>query len=90
MKKAFKSLLLAFTTMIVSTVAFAQVTTSSISGRVVDQSGEPVIGAAVLATHEPSGTVYGAITNADGRYTIQGMRTGGPYSVNFTCLQKSL
>ena len=86
MKKAFKSLLLAFTTMIVSTVAFAQVTTSSISGRVVDQSGEPVIGAAVLATHEPSGTVYGAITNADGRYTIQGMRTGGPYSVNFTCL----
>ena len=40
MKKAFKSLLLAFTTMIVSTVAFAQVTTSSISGRVVDQSGD--------------------------------------------------
>ena len=86
MKKAFKSLLLTFTALIVSTVAFAQVTTSAISGRVVDQNGEPVIGAAVLATHEPSGTVYGAITNAEGRYTIQGMRTGGPYKVDFTCL----
>ena len=86
MKKAFKSLLLAFTTLIVSTVAYAQVTTSALSGRVVDQNGEPVIGAAVLAQHEPSGTVYGAITNAEGRYTIQGMRTGGPYKVDFTCL----
>ena len=67
-------------------VAFAQVTTSSLSGSVVDQNGEPVIGAAVVALHEPSGTVYGAVTNADGRYTIQGMRTGGPYKVDFTCL----
>ena len=86
MRKAFKSLLLAFTTLIAGTVAYAQVTTSSLSGRVVDQTGEPVIGAAVVATHEPSGTIYGAVTNADGRYTIQGMRTGGPYKVDFTCL----
>ena len=86
MKQAFRSLLLAFITMFAGVVCFAQVTTSAISGRVVDQNGEPVIGAAVLAQHEPSGTVYGAVTNADGRYTIQGMRTGGPYKVDFTCL----
>ena len=86
MRKAFKSLLLAFTTLIAGTVAYAQVTTSALSGRVVDQTGEPVIGAAVVATHEPSGTIYGAVTNAEGRYTIQGMRTGGPYKVNFNCL----
>ena len=86
MRKAFKSLLLAFTTLIAGTVAYAQVTTSALSGRVVDQSGEPVVGAAVLAQHEPSGTIYGAVTNAEGRYSIQGMRTGGPYKVDFSCL----
>jgi len=72
--------------MFAGVVAFAQVTTSALSGRVVDQNGEPVVGAAVMAQHEPSGTVYYAVTNADGRYTIQGMRTGGPYKVDFTCL----
>ena len=86
MKNAFRSLLLAFITMFAGVVCFAQVTTSALSGRVVDRNGEPIIGAAVLAQHQPSGTVYGAVTNADGRYTIQGMRTGGPYKVDFTCL----
>ncbi|MCR5408604.1 MAG: TonB-dependent receptor [Bacteroidales bacterium] len=86
MNNAFKSFLLAFTTLIAGVSAFAQVTTSTLQGRVVDQAGEPVIGAAILAQHQPSGTVYGAVTNADGRYTIQGMRTGGPYSVEFSNL----
>ena len=86
MRKAFKSLLLACMAMCAGVVAFAQVTTSSLDGRVVDQNGEAVIGAAVIATHEPSGTVYGVVTNAEGRYTIQGMRPGGPYKVEVSCL----
>ncbi|MBQ9637473.1 MAG: TonB-dependent receptor [Prevotella sp.] len=65
------------------TSAVAQVTTSSMSGKVTlgDASGEAVIGATVQAVHEPSGTRYAAVTNVDGLFAIQGMRTGGPYAV---------
>ena len=31
--------------------------------------------------HEPSGTTYEAVTSPDGRFSIQGMRIGGPYKV---------
>ena len=62
----------------------AQVTTATLSGRVIDTTNEPVIGATVQAVHEPSGSNYGVITNMDGRYTIQGMRTGGPYKVTIS------
>lgn len=76
-----KHLLLAGIAMLAGTLAYAQVTTSSMNGRVADEKGEPVVGAAVVATHEPSGTVYGAIVNQNGQYTINGMRAGGPYKV---------
>ncbi len=74
--------LMAMMLMIVSS-AMAQVTTSSMSGKVTigSAAGEEVIGATVQAVHEPSGTRYTAVTNVDGRFNIQGMRTGGPYSV---------
>ncbi|MEG1522464.1 MAG: TonB-dependent receptor [Bacteroidales bacterium] len=60
--------------------AYAQVTTSGMSGKVFT-ANEEVIGATIQAIHEPSGTKYGSITNMDGRFTLQGMRTGGPYKV---------
>ncbi len=63
--------------------AMAQVTTSGINGKVTSL-GEEVIGATVTAKHLPSGTVYRAVTNEQGRYTIQGMRAGGPYTVEIT------
>ena len=66
--------------------AFAQITTSSLGGRIVDQNGHPVPGVAVLATHTPSGTNYGVVTNNDGYYAINGMRSGGPYSVEVSSL----
>ena len=58
----------------------AQVTTASMAGKVTDASNEPIIGATVQAVHQPSGSRYGTVTNVDGRYSIQGMRTGGPTS----------
>ena len=61
--------------LVIAATVNAQVTTSSMSGKVVDQSNEAIIGATIQAIHEPSGTHYGAITNVDGRYSIQGVRT---------------
>lgn len=81
MNYSLKHLLLAGIAMLAGTLVYAQVTTSSMNGRVTDEKGEPVVGAAVVATHEPSGTVYGAIVNQNGQYTINGMRAGGPYKV---------
>lgn len=60
----------------------AQVTTSALTGKVTSGSdNESVIGATVQVVHEPSGTRYTAVTNIDGRYSIQGMRVGGPYTI---------
>ena len=66
--------------------SFAQVTTSSLNGRVADENGEAVIGAAVIATHTESGTRYAAVSNNQGRFVINGMRAGGPYTVEVSCL----
>ena len=74
----------AFIWMCIGFAVQAQVTTSALSGKIIDDQNEYVIGATVVAVHEPSGTLYGAVTNVDGRYTIQGMRTGGPYKVEIS------
>lgn len=75
-------LLVALLAFMVST-AMAQITTSSVSGKIT-ANGEDVIGATIKAVHQPSGTVYRAVTNMDGRYSIQGMRPGGPYVLEVT------
>lgn len=56
-------------------------TTSEMKGIITGADGLPLIGANVVAVHEPSGTVFGTITNLDGQYQIPGMRIGGPYKV---------
>ena len=86
MKKTIKRFLAVAAFLMMIVPAYAQVTTSSLAGQIVDESGEPLIGAAVIAVHTPSGTQYYAVTNEDGRYAIQGMRTGGPYEVSYSLI----
>lgn len=64
----------------------AQVTTSSMTGVVKDNNGETLVGATIQATHVPSGTTYGVITQSNGSYTIPHMRIGGPYKVETSYL----
>lgn len=74
------TLLLAIS-LIAGSYLFSQVTTSSITGIVKDSGGQPLVGATVTATHEPSGTVSMASTTRNGAFLIQNLRPGGPYTV---------
>ena len=86
MKKSFKAMLLSLAAMFLAVSAYAQVTTASLGGKVTDAKGEAIPGATVVAVHTPSGSQYYGLTNAEGRYNINGMRSGRPYSVEISCL----
>ncbi len=86
MRQTIKCFLTALAAVLLGVTSFAQVTTSSLNGRVADENGEAVIGAAVIATHTESGTRYAAVSNNQGRFVINGMRAGGPYTVEVSCL----
>lgn len=75
----------AFVMMLPIGQVFAQgSTTAALAGVVLDEKGEGLPGATVIAVHEPTGSRYGASTRADGRYNIVNMRVGGPYKVTVT------
>jgi hypothetical protein len=59
-------------------------TTSAMNGVITDKDGAGLPGATVIAIHTPTNTQYVAPTNSEGRFNIQGMRVGGPYSVRVT------
>lgn len=77
-----RRIMLVFSLFVASMVVLeAQVTTSTIYGKVVDEKGQPLEAATVVAIHKPSGTQYGTYTSNDGSYRIPNMRVGGPYSI---------
>ncbi len=82
MMKQFKRVFSMLIFLFMSVLMFGQgSTTSSMSGQIVDSKGELLPGASIVAIHVPSGTMYGAIANNTGLFSIQGMRPGGPYKV---------
>lgn len=79
MRKILLFLLLIATTSV--TILAQGVTTSSMSGKVVDQTGTGLPGATVLVIHTSSGSQYGIVTDATGYFRIPNMRIGGPYKL---------
>ncbi len=75
---------LAFLLLVAATALGQGVTKASMGGQVTDTEGEALIGANVLALHEPTGTTYGAATDINGKYRIPNMRVGGPYKVTIS------
>ncbi len=64
--------------------SYAQVTTASITGEILTEDGTPLIGATIVATHQPTGTVFGTTTREDGRFDLPNLRVGGPYTIEYT------
>ena len=66
----------------VADVAGAQgVTTGAISGLVTDDGGKPVDGAQIQVENKSNGFRASTLTRENGRYYVQGLEVGGPYTV---------
>ncbi|WCT13601.1 TonB-dependent receptor [Mucilaginibacter jinjuensis] len=83
MKKLYL-ILLSVLTISFAIPASAQITTTVLSGKVVDSKGVTMPGVTIQAVNTSTGTRYGAQTNADGRYTIANVNPGGPYTITVT------
>lgn len=64
-----------------ASAVYAQETTATVRGRIVDSAGAPVAGATVTVTHQPTGSAVTSVTTADGYYSMRGLRVGGPYEI---------
>ena len=64
-----------------TTVSAQGITTAAVTGIVREAGGTPKADVRVVAVHQPSGTTYQGLTRADGRFTMPGMRVGGPYTI---------
>ncbi|MCE2844468.1 MAG: carboxypeptidase regulatory-like domain-containing protein [Sediminibacterium sp.] len=76
-----KKTILFLATCMTTIISFAQITTSTISGVVVNEKKEVLVGASVTATHVPTGTTYKTVTNKTGSYVFPAVRVGGPFTV---------
>jgi hypothetical protein len=60
------------------------ITSGTLTGTVTDAQKGVLPGATVIATHTPTGTTYEAVTGADGRFIMNSVRIGGPYTIKIT------
>lgn len=77
MKFPFREMLLLAFFLMITIAGFAQ--SKTVTGIVIDKTGETVIGASVLI----KGTTTGVITNLDGSFTLQDVPTNGIIQVSF-------
>ena len=57
------------------------VTTGAVSGRVTDEAGAAISGASISVVNMATGAASRVSAARDGRYLVQGLEVGGPYSV---------
>ena len=54
---------------------------ATITGRVTGDGGAGIASAQVVVTHEVTGVQTGALSGNDGAFVVEGVRPGGPYTV---------
>mgnify|MGYP001158352235 FL=1 len=60
---------------------YAQTTGSNIDGKITNENGEPLAGASIIATHEPTGSTFNATSLDGGFFNITNVIPGGPYTL---------
>ena len=76
MHQSIKLIVTAFMGLFAAIAVHAQVTTSAISGRLVDNEG-PVQGAVIIAVHTPSGSQFTAVSDKNGMIASDAIIKGG-------------
>ena len=79
-----KLLLVLVSLLTIGLKSFCQETTAEIQGVVTDVNDGGLVGATIVATHLPTGTVYTTTTRKDGLYNLANLRVGGPYEINIS------
>ena len=71
-----KGLMTLATLLFVSSISFAQGTTSRVTGTVTDRSGSVVPGATVTLTNEATGVAFTTVTTETGQYSFEAVQVG--------------
>jgi hypothetical protein len=62
------------------------VTSSSIAGRITQEGGQPIDGANVTVINTLTGQRFQVVTRAGGRYNIENLPPGGPYTLEIRAI----
>ena len=68
-------------TVVAGTAAAQGVTSASITGKVAQEGGQPLEGATIVVTNTTTGQRFQVVTRAGGRFNIENLPPGGPYTV---------
>jgi hypothetical protein len=80
----YPKLLLCCLLMAACSAIFAQETTATLNGVVLDSKGAAIAGASVIVKHEPTGFSTGTQTNSKGIFVLPNLKPGGPYTITIS------
>ncbi|MCD4695836.1 MAG: TonB-dependent receptor [Bacteroidales bacterium] len=79
--RKFLPILTLFASLLFAQMAYAQVTTSGMNGKVIDVNGEPLTGATLIVVETQTSSEYATVSDPKGYYYLPNMNPGGPYKL---------